>query len=150
MNALHFAIYYPLRPEFLQQSKEDANGLIWEPISFHPELIDKQKDFAVKFKEIYDTEATSDSAQGYDYMNNALSSISKAKSLDADKIIEQLSNLSREGLIGKFEFDQSNHTAKAGPEFLPVPAAQVQDGENQIIWPGNISTSEYEPQPWVK
>lgn len=150
MESLHMAIYYPIRPEFIEQAGADANGLIWEPISYKPELIAVQKEFEDKYVEIYDADGNSDAAMGYDFMYNALTAIEAAGTLDPDKIVEELSKLSRDGLLGKFEFDQANHTVKAGPDFLPVPAAQIQDGEDQIIWPKNISTSEYEPQPWVK
>lgn len=150
VEALHLAIYYPIRPEFMEQAGEDANGLIWEPISYQPELIEKQKEFEEKYAEIYEDEGNADAAQGYDYMNNALSAIEAAGSLDSEKIVEELSKISREGMLGIYEFDENNQTVKAGPDFLPVPAAQIQDGKDQIIWPENIATSEYEPQPWIK
>ncbi|MFS0645109.1 ABC transporter substrate-binding protein [Siminovitchia sp. 179-K 8D1 HS] len=150
IESLHLAIYYPLRPEFLEQAGDDANGLLWEPISYHPELIKKQKEFEDKYVETYDTEGNADAAQGYDYMNNAISAIEMAGSLDPEKIVEALSNFNREGLNGVYEFDEKDHTAKAGPDYIPVPAAQIQKGKQQIIWPENIATSEYEPQPWMK
>ncbi|MEN1968737.1 ABC transporter substrate-binding protein [Lentibacillus sp. N15] len=150
LESLHMAIYYPIRPEFIEQAGTNANGLIWEPISYHPGLIEVQKEFEEKYVKIYEADGNSDAAQGYDYMNNALSAIEAAGTLDSDKIVEGLSSLSRDGLSGKFEFNEANHTAKSGPDFLPVPAAQIQDGENQIIWPKNIATSKYEGQPWIK
>lgn len=150
MESLHLAIYYPIRPEFIEQAGEDANGLIWEPISYQPELIEVQKEFEDKYVEIYEVEGNADAAQGYDYMNNVLTAIEAAGTLDSDKIVEELYKLSRDGLLGRYEFDQSNHTVKAGPDFLPVPAAQIQNGEDQIIWPDNLATSQYVPQPWVK
>lgn len=150
MNSLHMAIYYPLRPEFIEQAKEDAEGLLWEPLNYHPELIEKQGEFEKKFQERYDTEGTADSVQGYDYMTNVLTAIKEAQSLEADKIVEQLSQLDRDGLIGRFVFDEKDHTAKAGPEFLPVPAAQIQAGEDQIVWPEDIATADYKPQPWIE
>ncbi|MFM1652858.1 ABC transporter substrate-binding protein [Brevibacillus sp. B_LB10_24] len=150
VDALHLAIYYPVRPEFIEQAGTAANNLIWTPLSYDPNQIERQKKFDESIQNKYKVASTSDHASGYDAMANALTSIEKAKSLDSTKIAEQLSQLEREGLLGKYVFDQKNHQIKSGAEFLPVPAAQIQNGENKLIWPENVSTANPIPQPWVK
>lgn len=150
LNAFNMAIYYPVRPEFTQQTKDLANNLMFTPVIFDPTLRANQKDFATNIKSKYNVDATSDHAQGYDEMNLALEAIANAKSLDADKIISQFSTIQKNGLLGKYVFDQSTHTVKDGEDFIPVPGAQIQNGKNQIIWPEKLKTSDYQPQPWIK
>lgn len=150
LSAFNMGIYYPLRPEFVQQAKSQANNVVFTPVLFDPTLRTNQKDFAQDIKGKYNVDATSDHAQGYDEMNLALEAISKAKSVDADKIVKALSKSKMDGLLGKYIFDQSSHTVKDGANYLPVPGAQIQNGKNQIIWPSNLKTSDYETQPWIK
>jgi len=151
LDAMHYAIYYPLRPEFYEQAKENSEGLIWEPLSYDPELIEEQQEFDNDYEELFDEKGDSDAAQGYDYMNNVLTAISEAGSTDADEIVEQMESLSNDGVIGHYEFDENNHTIKYGPDYVPVPSAQVQEDEtNEIIWPENTSTEKYKTQPWLK
>lgn len=149
-SALHLAIYYPTRPEFIEQAKDAADGLVWTPLIFDPALRENQKDFAAAVEEKLDAEASSDHAYGYDTMNNALNAIAEAASLDSEKIVEALSQTDRKAVLGRYVFDQNDHTVKHGQEFIPVPAAQIQDGENAIIWPANVATSQYELQSWTK
>lgn len=144
LKTLHTAVYYPTRPEFIENAKSASEGLVWIPLMFEPLLRENQVDFAAAIKEKWNVVATPNHALGYDTMNNALTSIAEAQSLDSEKIVEQLAKLDRDGILGRFVFDDSNHTIKAGPEYIPVPAVQIQDEKNAIIWPKNISTSEYQ------
>lgn len=150
VEALHIAIYYPTRPEFIQQVGEAAEGLLWSPLIFDPEHIDAHKAFAEKIQAKFNVEATLDHAYGCDFIYNAGDSISRAGSLKPENIIEAVTALDRQGIIGRYVFDQSNHQAKSGPEFIPVPTAQIQGGRNLIVWPEQFASAEYQPQPWVK
>lgn len=149
-DALHLGIFYPTRPEFIEQAGEDADGLLWLPLMFEPNLNDKHKEFAEIVEEKYDDEATSDHAYGYDTMSIALNSIQEAGSLDADDIVAELAETRLESLLGIYDFDEESHTVQFGPDYLPVPASQIQDGQNEIIYPENVATKEYKPQPWLK
>src|SRR5699024_3794027 len=149
-DALHLGIFYPTRPEFIEQAGEDAEGLLWLPLMFEPNLNDKHKEFAEIVEEKYDDEATSDHAYGYDTMSIALNSIQEAGSLDADDIVAELAETRLESLLGIYDFDEESHTVQFGPDYLPVPASQIQDGQNEIIYPENVATKEYKPQPWLK
>ena len=150
VEALHIAIYYPTRPEFIQQVGEAAEGLLWSPLIFDPEHIDAHKAFAEKIQGKFNVEATIDHAYGYDFIYNAADSISRAGSLKPENIIEAVAALDRQGIIGRYVFDQSNHQAKSGPEFIPVLTAQIQGRQNLIVWPKQFASAEYQPQPWIR
>lgn len=150
INSLHLGVFYPLRPEFREQAGKSAEGLVWLPLLFDAELIEMHGDFAEKIDEQFNLAATSDHASGYDTMNVALNAINDAKSISPDKIVETLSQTDLNLLLGRYVFEQDSHTVKFGPEFLPVPASQIQDGVNQIIYPKNVATENYKTQPWLK
>jgi branched-chain amino acid transport system substrate-binding protein len=150
VEALHMAVYYPSLPELIQQAGDAAEGLLWTPLVFDPEHIDSHQAFAEKIQDKFSVEATMNHAYGYDAIYNAADSISRAGSLKPEDIIEGVAALDRKGVIGRYVFDQSIHQAKAGPEFIPIPTAQIQEGEDLIVWPEQLATAEYQPQPWVK
>jgi len=150
MTASHFGITFPRRPEFSQQAGKSAEGLLWSPLMFDPDNIDKQKPLSNKIKEKFNVVATSDHAFGYDAINNILDAVNRAGTIKGDVLSEAIGKTDREGLLGRYVFDPKDHSAKGGVEYLPVPAVQIVDGKHYIIWPDKLAKRQYTPQPWVK
>jgi len=150
LKSSQFAIYYPLRPEFLPQTGKAADYLLWAPLTIDPVNNPKHKKFAEKIKKRWNVSLNQDHVYGYDAMNNALDSIERAGSLEPKAIVEALSKLNREGIMGRYAFDQSNHTIKVGEEYLAVPAAQIQNGKHYVIWPEKLATRKYQKPSWLK
>ena len=150
VGALHIAIYYPSRPEFLQQVGEEAEGLLWSPLILDPKHTSAHQAFAGRIQERFEVEATIDHAYGYDAIYNAIDSIGRADSLEPREIIDAVASLDHQGIIGRYVFDVETHQARVGPEYIAIPIAQIQNGENWIVWPGRLATTEYQPQPWVE
>jgi branched-chain amino acid transport system substrate-binding protein len=150
LRPLHMAIYYPIRPEFIPQAGGASEGLLWAPLGFDPENLAHQKAFAQKITRKYNVQANSDHAAGYDCVNIAADSFGRSPSLWPPDVIKAVASLNYKGILGRYVFDQTNHQAKAGPDFLPVPTAQIQDGKNRILWPKRLAYAKYRPQPWVR
>jgi branched-chain amino acid transport system substrate-binding protein len=150
MKCSHFAIYYPLRPEFVEQAGKAGESLMWSPLIVDPVNNPEHKAFAAKIQKRWDVTLTNDHGSGYDGVNNALDSIERAGSLDPKAIVEALSKLDNNGVLGRYVFDQKTHTVKDGEEFLPVPAAQIKDGKSKVIWPASMATSEYHSPAWLE
>ena len=150
VKALHIAIYYPNEPDFVQQAGDAAEGLLWTPLDFDPEHNSAHRAFSGKMQEKLQIEATYDHAFGYDALNNAVDSIGRAGSLKPKEIVDAVALLDRQGIVGRYVFDPTTHQAKAGPEFIPVPIAQIQGGESLIIWPAGVAAAGYQPQSWIK
>jgi branched-chain amino acid transport system substrate-binding protein len=93
---------------------------------------------------------SADHASGYDAVNNICESIKRAESLDPKAIVGALSKLDNRGILGRYVFDQKDHTIKDGEGFLPVPAAQIQNGKNVIVWPPSLAAGTYTQPPWIK
>lgn len=150
LTAAHMAIFYPTRPEFREQAAAAAEHLIWTPLLFDPASNPEQKAFDDKVRAAFSVGATSDHAYGYDTANTALMAIEAAGGVEPEAVSEAIGATDRQGLLGRYVFDAADHTVKAGPEFIPVPSAQIINGQNVIIWPENVAVGQYQPQPWTQ
>ncbi len=150
VKAVHMAIYYPIRPEFIPQAGKASEGMLWAPLSFDPATVAHQKEFAQKIRAKFNVVPTSDHAYGYDGIYNAVDAIERAGSVEPAKVIEAVAIIDRKGIIGRFQFDQKLQQGKDGPDFLPVPMAQIQNGKNVIVWPEAMAAAKYAAQPWTK
>ena len=149
LKSSQFAIYYPLRPEYLQQVGEVGQYLMWSPLTLDPEHNRLHKELKQKIEKRWNVTLTMDHASGYDGICNVLDSIQRAGSLDPKAIVAALSKLDRKGYMGRYVFDQKTHTVKDGESFLAVPTAQIQKGKNILIWPSDMASGVYQPQPWI-
>lgn len=150
LTAAHMAIYYPIRPEFAEQAGSAADGLLWTPLNFAPDLIPSQKAMADNIKAKYNVSATSDHGSGYDGLMLIAEAIKKAGSVEGKKVNEAMGQTDYKGILGRYVFDPQGHNAKDGPDFMPIPTAQIQNGKNALVWPTNVASGQYVPQPWVK
>ncbi len=150
LTATQMAVYYPTRPEFIPQAGKASEGLLWTPLMFAPDAIVSQKPMAEAIKAKYNVSATSDHAYGYDGVMIIVNAISKAGSIEGKKVNEALSKTDFKGILGRYVFDEKGHNAKDGPDFLPIPTAQIQDGKNVVIWPAGVATGKYAPPAATK
>jgi branched-chain amino acid transport system substrate-binding protein len=152
LTSLHFAIYYPIKVEFLQQAGKAADYLIWEPLIFYPGVNPGHGELARKIKEKYGVEATGDHLYGYSMMEFILSVIEKAGSLDPEKIRLAFLETEAETLMGKFKINPKNHESIASPKggYIYPVIAQIIDGKNYPLFPLDRATREYVQQPWIK
>lgn len=150
ISSLHLAIYYPARPEFIQQVGSLSEGLLWCPLLFDPEHLDVQQAFAARIRKRFGADATLDHAYAYDAIYNAADCIGRAASLEPASIVASLRTLDRNGLLGRYNFDEANHQVRVGEDLIAIPVAQIQDQHNRIIWPEKLAASAYRPQPWTR
>lgn len=137
----HLAIYYPTKPEFLEQVGDNAEGLFWATQQFSPEVVPAHQEFSDRIKAEYGATANYSHAHSYCVMKVALRALEAAGGTDPQAIAEAIGNTDTECLIGRFQFGD-DHAVKAGENFIPLPVAQIQDGVSQIIWPESISTAQ--------
>lgn len=150
LQCAHYAIYYPVRPEFISMVGKQAEYLLWNPMNFDPINIPSHKEFAGKISKRWNVSTTYDHLYAYEGINNALDSIERAGSLEPKNIVDALSKLNRKALNGRYVFDQSNHQIKDGPEFIMIGTAQIIEGKHTIIWPPAVAVKKYYKQPWIK
>jgi len=150
MKCSHFAIYYPLRPEYIPQAGKAADYLLWSPLIVDPVHIPSHKEFEAKIKKRWTVTLNNDHASGYDGINNALDAIQRAGSLEPKAIVEALSKLDLKGILGRYVFNQKTHAIRDGEDYVPVPAAQIQNGKHVLIWPPSLAFGTYQHPAWIE
>jgi branched-chain amino acid transport system substrate-binding protein len=150
LKAYHHAIFYPSQPEFVPQAGKAADYLLWCPMVLDPLHNPRHQQFAEAIKKRWNVILKPDHGLGYDGLNNMLDSIQRAGSLDPKKVVEALSKLDRKGIMARYVFEQSNHQAKYGEEFIPIPTAQTVNGVGQVIWPSGVASAQFQLPPWLK
>ena len=141
LEGSHLAIYYPTKPEFMQQAADIAEGMYWAALTFSAELNPAHKAFSDKVEAEYGNPGTYSTAHAYCTMEIALRAIDAAGSTDPKAIAEKLSQTDYDCVVGRAKFGE-DHAVQSGPDFIPVPVAQIQGGKNQIIWPENVATAK--------
>jgi branched-chain amino acid transport system substrate-binding protein len=150
LKASQFAIYYPTRPAYLKGAGAAGESLMWAPLLFDASQRPAAKTLDAKIQAKFGTAGTSDHAFGYDCMNVVLTAIKAAGTVRPEAVVKALAATDYTGILGRFVFDPKNHTARYGPDGIPIPTAQIRDGRNLIIWPENVATSKYQAQRWMK
>ena len=152
LKCLHFAIYYPIKAEFIDQAGEAANYLLWEPLIFYPEVNPAHAEFAKKIQERYGVKAHGDHLYGYCMMQFILKVIEKAGSLDPEKLRKAFLETEYDSLMGKFKINPKNNEVIASPVggyVFPV-VCQIINGKSYPIFPLDRAVRKYMPQPWIK
>jgi len=52
--------------------------------------------------------------------------------------------------MGRYVFNQKTHAIKDGEDFVPVPAAQIQNGKHFLVWPSSLAFGKYQSPPWLE
>lgn len=146
LKSLHMAVYYPIRPEFLEGAGEAAEGLLWTPLMFDSVNNEKHKAFSEYMNKAIGVPAGGDHAQGYCQMTMLLKNIEQAGSVEPEALSDAFAATDHTCVIARYVYDTEIHTPKVGPEYLPVPMAQIQGGSSFAIWPETTATSDFQPQ----
>lgn len=139
----HMAIYYPTKPEFMEQIGSAGDGLIWASLQFAPDLVPAQKDFSDRIQAAYSNPATYSHAHAYCVTEIAMRAVETAGGVDDPKAVsDAIGATDYDCLVGRFKFDPTDHTVMAGEGYITLPVAQIQDGKNQFIWPESVATAK--------
>lgn len=151
VNSLHIASYYPQFAEFFPLVGEAAEGLVWNPLRFDPNANEVMAQFDRTIRERFKVDVTSsDHAIGHSTINVAIHAIARAGTRDPQKISDAIGQSDYHGVNGNWAFTLHNHTAKWGPDFIPIYTVQVQDGKNVILQPDKFAKGQYRKQPWLQ
>ena len=116
-------------------------------------ITDKTIDFFDTYRKKF-KEAPNYTAGTYDAVKILAEAITKAGSLDPDKLVPVIEKTDRTGASGRIVFDQT-HDITWGPGYVTSVGTQWQNGKNMCVWPLNWQSITYEGAvpyqlpPWV-
>lgn len=152
-QSLVFLQYAPSVPEFVDLTKEQSNGVLYNLIGGAidspgwPRGQEVLKKYQDKFKVasgVYGS-ALYEEAQMY---FAALEKVGDPK--DHDAIGKALGETKVDAAPGPVEFDQATHLAVQDENHIPVTFYQIWDGKRFLIGPKKYATGDFKLPPWIK
>jgi branched-chain amino acid transport system substrate-binding protein len=122
------------------------------------EITEKTVPYAEAYNEAYDGYPVYSGYSAYDAMYMLKEAIETNESIDSDDIVSALEEMSYTGTSGQIEFygqdEEFPHDVKYGPDLALGVYFQWQtddagNGVQEIIWPDELTTTEYMAPPWV-
>jgi len=116
-------------------------------------ITDKTIDFFDRYKKEF-KESPNYNAGTYDAVYILAEAVTKAGSLDPDKLVPIIEKIDRTAAPGRQVFDQT-HDITWGPGYVTAVGTQWQNGKNMCVWPLNWEGITYEGAvpyqlpPWV-
>jgi branched-chain amino acid transport system substrate-binding protein len=149
-KSLVFIQYGPSVPEFLELTKEQSTGVLYNYITA-PLPTARSK----KIKEAY-IAANGSEPGGYGYMlyemvylyADILKQVKDPKNhLAVGKAIGRIDTTLS---MGRLKFDPKTHLAISGGDFIPTVFYQIWNGERILLYPKAYSTGEFRLPPWMR
>ncbi len=152
-NSLVFLQYAPSVPEFVELTKTNSNGVVYDLLGgplFSPKN-PRADEVAKKFKDKYGVDSGTYGLALYEIVhlyNDALKKAGDPK--DHQAVMKALGETDKQTVAGRLKFDPKTHLAMQGDEYIPITFFQIWDGKRTLISPTAYATGEYKPQPWIK
>jgi branched-chain amino acid transport system substrate-binding protein len=152
-NSLVFIQYAPSVPEFLDLTKEHANGIMYNLLGG---ILDTPKnpraaEVAKKFQDRYGVKTGSYGAALYEEVYLYADALAKVgdptKRLEIGKAIGAAE---KQIASGKLKFDPATHLAVQGDDAIPIQFFQLWDGQRVLFYPAAYATGEFRTPPWMK
>jgi len=149
-QSLVFIQYGPSVPEFLDLTKDQSTGVLYDYITA-PLPTPRTK----KIKDAY-IAAYGSEPGGYGYMlyemvylyAGVLKQVrDPMKKLDIGKAIGRIDT---ELSMGRLKFDPKTHLSIAGANFIPTVFYQIWHGQRILLYPKKYSNGEFMLPPWMK
>jgi branched-chain amino acid transport system substrate-binding protein len=154
INSLIFIQYAPSVPQFLDLTKEKANGVIYSvPGAIYGT---EQKNPVARqaiehFRAKYGADAGLYGLWAYQDVYIYAEALKKVgdhrRRLEIGQAIGQID---MQTVSGRLKFDAETHLALAGDDYLPVIFFQVWDGKPTAYWPAAWKSGEFRTPPWFK
>lgn len=150
-NSIMFLQYGPSIPEFLELTKDDAQGILYNLLGdaiISPNYTGS--DTMAHLREVTgEQDVNGQLVTLYEQMKLYASVLEEVG--DADKkldIGEKIGASSTQNAFGVWEFDPKTHLLKSGDEYVPLQFIQFQDGKRVTLLPESIADGEFVSPPW--
>ncbi len=152
-KSLVFLQYAPSVPEFVELTKKNSDGVIYDLLG-GPLTTPKNPraaEVADKYKAKYGVESGTYGVALYETVYVYLDAVKKAGGFSDHKaVMKALGETDKQIAAGRLKFDPATHLATQGDDFIPITFFQIWDGQRTLISPAKYATGEFQTQPWMK
>jgi branched-chain amino acid transport system substrate-binding protein len=152
-KSLVFLQYAPSVPEFVELTKGNSNGIVYNLLG-GPLTTPKNPraaEVADKYKAKYSTESGTYGVALYETIYVYFDALEKAgDASDHQAVMKALGETDKQIAGGRLKFDPETHLAIQGDEFIPITFFQIWDGQRFLISPKQYATGEFKIQPWMQ
>ncbi|MGB5799798.1 MAG: ABC transporter substrate-binding protein [Mesorhizobium sp.] len=152
-QSLVFLQYAPSVPEFVDLTKEQSNGVLYNLIGG---AIDspgwpRGQEVLKKFKDKYGVLPGVYGSALYEEAEMYFAALEKVGDpTDHDAIGKALGETKLDTAPGPVEFDLATHLAVQDDDHIPVTFYQIWDGTRVLVGPKKYATGEFKLPPWIK
>jgi branched-chain amino acid transport system substrate-binding protein len=152
-NSLVFIQYAPSVPEFLELTKDDSSGVVYNllggtlPANASP----RAEEVIGKYVAAYGSEPGTYGVALYEQVMmyaDALAAVGDPAERVA--IGEWIGKADKETAMGRMRFDPATHLAVQGNDGIPLQFYQIVDGKRVLFSPDQYATGEFTMPPWMK
>lgn len=152
-NSLVFVQYAPSVPEFLELTKDRANGIMYNLLGG---ILDTPKnpraaEISKKYEDKYGVKTGTYGAALYDEVYIYADALAKVG--DPTKRVEigqAIGATEKQIASGKLKFDPATHLAVQGNDGIPIQFFQIWDGQRVLFSPETYATGGFRTPPWMK
>ncbi|MEJ8572993.1 ABC transporter substrate-binding protein [Microbaculum marinum] len=152
-DSLVFIQYAPSVPEFLDLTKDQATGVVYNLLGGvlntpkNPRAAEVVKKYEDKYGNQPGTYGPALYEQVYLYADALEKVGDPTKRLE---IGEALGASEKQIAAGMLKFDPETHLAVQGNDGIPIQFYQIWDGERVLFYPGSYATGEFQMPPWMQ
>ena len=152
IDSLVFIQYAPSVPEFLELTKDDSTGVIYNilgaPVA--TEANPRALEIMDKFEERWGVESGMYGVALYEMTQLYFDALKEVGDpTDHVAIGEAIGRTDKQTASGRLVFDQETHLAMQGEDYFPIQFLQLWDGERHLFYPEKYATSEFRIPPWM-
>lgn len=152
-KSLVFLQYAPSVPEFVQLTKKNSDGIVYNLLG-GPLTTPKNPraaEVAEKYKAKYGTESGTYGVALYETVYVYFDALKKAGDpADHAAVMKALAETDKQIASGRLKFDPATHLAMQGDDYIPITFFQIWDGQRTLISPAKYATGEFKLQPWMQ
>jgi len=152
LQSLRIEFWNPAQPGYLDMTGDAGEGITYSQAGcFVPGYSLLTADFISRFRALYPDEPEFDQVPGifYDAVHRLVYMLEKAGTADdIHKIIEAYENNEYVGVVGRYVVDKNHHSI-AGADYITNALWQIQDMEQELLFPRVEGSVDYRPQPWL-
>jgi branched-chain amino acid transport system substrate-binding protein len=150
-DSLLFLQYGPSVQEFLDLTKNNSTGLIYNNLGAAIDTLPEVKDFRKRYSEKYGNPGGYFAVVAYDEVLIYATCLEKVgdptKRLEIGQCIGGLDIMTRSG---RLKFDPKTHLALQGDDYYPMQFYQIWEGKRVEIEPKQYADGVFQLPPWMK